>query len=145
VYKDLLRRPQPLGEGVVRLLVLVVSAASLAGCAGRDPELIPTVQPSDAYASCTQVRAEIEANNVKVKALADEQGLKVAQNVITGVGGIFTLGLTWFGMDFKGAANKDVAALQARQQYLAVLAEEKCAVPPQAPSPPARRPKPPVG
>ena len=126
----------------MRVLFLVVCAASLTACAGRDPEPIPTVQPSDTYASCTQVRAEIEANNVKVKALADEQGLKVAQNVITGVGGIFTLGLTWFGMDFKGAANKDVAALQARQQYLAVLAEEKCAPPRPAPPPPVRRPKP---
>jgi hypothetical protein len=129
----------------VRLLVLVVSAASLAGCAGRDPEPIPTVQAWDSHSSCAQIRAEIEANNVKVKALADEQGLKVAQNVITGVGGIFTLGLTWFGMDFKGAANKDVAALQARQQYLTVLAEEKCAPQSPAPSAPARRPKPPVG
>jgi len=32
----------------------------------------------------------------------------------------------WFGMDFKGAASKEVAALQARQQYLTVLATERC-------------------
>jgi hypothetical protein len=36
----------------------------------------------------------------------------------------------WFGMDFKGAASKDVAALQARQQYLTTLATERCAPPP---------------
>jgi hypothetical protein len=29
-------------------------------------------------------------------------------------------------MDFKGAASKEVAALQARQQYLAALATERC-------------------
>jgi hypothetical protein len=29
-------------------------------------------------------------------------------------------------MDFKGAASKDVAALQARQQYLTTLATERC-------------------
>jgi hypothetical protein len=30
-------------------------------------------------------------------------------------------------MDFKGAASKEVAALQARQQYLTTLANERCA------------------
>ena len=58
----------PFGEGFVRLLVLVVSAASLAGCAGRDPEQISTVQPYDNQTSCTQIKAEIEANNGWVKA-----------------------------------------------------------------------------
>jgi hypothetical protein len=29
-------------------------------------------------------------------------------------------------MDFQGAAPKEVAALQARQQYLATLAEQRC-------------------
>jgi hypothetical protein len=50
----------------------------------------------------------------------------------------------WFAMDFKGAASKDVVALQARQQYLATLATERCAPRPavasrQPPPPPARR------
>lgn len=120
----------------VGLGMALLSALTLAGCAGRDPEPIQTVQPWDAQASCTQVRAEIDANNIKIKSLADEQGLKVAQNIVTGVGGLFTLGIAWAGMDFKGAASKDVAALQARQQYLAVLASERCA--PQA-APPAQR------
>ncbi len=134
----------------MRLLVLVVSAASLAGCAGRDPEIIPTVQPYDNQTSCTQIKAEVEANNVRVKALADEQGLKAVQNVAAGVGGVFTVGLAWFALDFKGAAYREAKALEARQQYLTVLAEERCAAPVQAavppPPPPApkRRPKPPA-
>ncbi len=105
---------------------------AMAACAGRDPEPIATVQPWDQTASCTQIRAEIEANNLKVKELADEQGWKAAQNVVTGVGGIL-IPVLWFGMDWKGSASKDVAALQ-RQQYLTTLATEKCA---QA-SPPAQ-------
>ena len=32
--------------------------------------------------------------------------------------------ILWFGMDFHGAAGTEQAALQARQQYLASLAEE---------------------
>jgi hypothetical protein len=101
---------------------------ALAACAGRDPEPIATVQPWDQTASCTQIRAEIEANNVKVKELADEQGWKAAQNVVTGVGGLL-IPVLWFGMDWKGSAGKDVAALQARQQYLTTLATERCAQP----------------
>lgn len=120
------------------VLIATVVSLGLAACAGRDPEPIQTVLPSDAQASCTQIRAEIEANNLKVKALADEQGLKVAQNVAAGVGGFLTFGLTWFAMDAKGAASKDVAALQSRQQYLAVLAQEKCSTSSGATSP-ARR------
>jgi hypothetical protein len=116
---------------------------AVAGCAGRDPEPIATVQPWDQTASCTQIRAEIEANNVKVKELADEQGWKAAQNVVTGVGGVF-IPVLWFGMDWKGSASKDVAALQARQQYLTTLATEKCAQPPPpaqaAPSTPKTKP-----
>lgn len=63
-------------------------------------------------------------------ALGGEEGAKVAQNVVAGVAGLFIWPL-WFAMDFQGAAPKAIAALQARQQYLATLAEQRCgAVPP---------------
>ena len=120
----------------VGLWALLGSVLILGACAGRDPEAIQTVQPWDAQASCAQIRAEIEANNIKIKALADEQGLKVAQNVITGVGGLFTFGIAWAGMDFKGAASKDVTALEARLKYLTTIAVERCATP--APPQPRR-------
>jgi hypothetical protein len=77
-------------------------------------------------ATCAMISAEIQANNIKVKELADEEGLKVGQNVAAGVAGIVVWPLL-FAMDFKGAASKEVAALQARQQYLTTLATERCA------------------
>ena len=126
---------------IAPLPVIIFIAIGVASCAGRDPEPIQTVLASDSQASCTQIRAEIEANNIKVKALADEQGLKVAQNVVAGVGGFFTLGLTWFALDAKGSASKDVTSLQARQQYLATLATEKCASPNQVPVLPPQQSK----
>ena len=44
--------------------------------------------------------------------------------------------LVWFGMDFQGAAGKEVDALNSRQQYLAVLAEQRnCGAPAAAPPP----------
>lgn len=73
---------------------------------------------------CPAIYAEVQANNQKVQELASEQGLKVAQNVAAGVAGLF-VPVLWFGMDFQGAAGKEVQALQSRQQYLAVLAENK--------------------
>jgi hypothetical protein len=121
----------------MRKFVLAASAALLAACAGRDPQPIATVQPQDQTASCTQLTAEIQANNIKVQELADEQGMKVAQNVAAGVAGLVVWPL-FFAMDFKGSASKDVAALQARQQYLTTLATEKCRPEPE----PTRRSKP---
>jgi hypothetical protein len=130
------------GVGVsVRTGVFAAMAAGLAlsACAGRDPQPVASVQQQDVYSDCTMIRAEIEANNAKAKQLADEQGLKVAQNVAAGVVGI----VVWpvlFAMDSKGAASTDAAALQARQQYLTTLAEQRCAPGYRPPLPPGQYP-----
>jgi hypothetical protein len=73
-------------------------------------------------------RGPSEANNEKVQQLASDEALKTAQNVAAGVAG-FVVPILWFGMDFQGSANKEVAALQARQQYLAVLVSQRCTPP----------------
>jgi hypothetical protein len=112
----------------MRAVVITAFAALCVGCAGRDPQPIATVQPTDANATCAMITAEIQANNIKVQELAGEEGAKVAQNVAAGVAGV-VIPVLWFGMDFKGAASKEVAALQARQQYLTVLATERCKPP----------------
>jgi hypothetical protein len=109
----------------MRAVIIAASAALCVACAGRDPQPVATVQPTDAMATCAIITAEIQANNIKVQELAGEEGAKVAQNVAAGVAGV-VIPVLWFGMDFKGAASKEVAALQARQQYLTVLATERC-------------------
>jgi hypothetical protein len=122
----------------MRVLALVLACGVVAGCAGRDPQPIPLVQSTDATASCAQLRAEIQANNIRAQELADEKGVKVAQNVAAAAVGLI-IWPVWFGMDLKDAAGKEAAALQARQQYLSTVAEEKCAVSaPRAPSARAR-------
>ena len=128
-------RPAALGGTIMRTLVFVAIAVLCEACAGRDPQPVATVQLTDATATCAMIAAEIQANNIKVKELADEEGLKTGQNVAAGVAGVF-IPVLWFGMDFKGAANKEVTALQARQQYLTTLATERCA---QSPAPPRAR------
>jgi hypothetical protein len=109
----------------LRLAALSPLVLFCAACAGRDPQPVATVQPTDAMATCAMIAAEIQANNIKVKDLAEEEGLKTGQNVAAGVAGVL-IPVLWFGMDFKGAASKEVTALQARQQYLTTLATERC-------------------
>jgi type IV pilus biogenesis protein CpaD/CtpE len=50
----------------MRAIVFAASAALCVGCAGRDPQPVATVQPTDAMATCAMITAEIEANNIKV-------------------------------------------------------------------------------
>jgi uncharacterized protein YcfL len=121
-------------------LLTLLCLLSCAACAGRAPQPVAVVQPQDSFMDCTAIIAEVEANNRRVQELADEQGIKVAQNVAAGVAGIF-IPVLWFGMDWQGAAGKEAAALQNRQQYLATLAQQRrCGEPQPAPGPaPARR------
>jgi hypothetical protein len=108
----------------VRRGVGVLLLAAVAGCAGRAPQPVAVVQPQDRYADCPAIFAEVQANNKKIQDLAGEEGGKVAQNIAAGVVGLF-IWPVWFGMDFQGAAGKEVDALNSRQQYLATLAEER--------------------
>ena len=107
------------------IYIVLGAVFAVSACAGRTPAPVAVVQPLDRYMDCAAINAEVQANNAKVTALAGEEGAKVAQNVVAGVAGLLIWPL-WFAMDFQGAAPKEVAALQARQQYLATLAEQRC-------------------
>ncbi len=102
-------------------VVVVVGAG---GCAGRAPAPVAVVQAQDRYMDCPAILIEVQANNKRLQELASEEGWKTAQNVGAGVAGLFIWPL-WFGMDFQGTAGKEAAAIQSRQQYLAVLAEQR--------------------
>ncbi|WP_212499429.1 hypothetical protein [Bradyrhizobium lablabi] len=117
-------------------------SAALCGCAGRAPAPVQVVQPTDRYMDCTAILAEVQTNNEKVKQLASDKGLKTAQNVAAGVAGL-VVPILWFGMDFQGTADTEITALQNRQQYLAMMADQKhCGTEPEPPSAPAARSKP---
>jgi hypothetical protein len=109
---------------VAPALATMVVAVAVVGCAGRAPAPVAVVQAQDRYMDCPAILVEVTANNQRLSDLASEQGWKVAQNVGAGVAGLFIWPL-WFGMDFQGTAGKEAAALQSRQQYLAVLAEQR--------------------
>jgi hypothetical protein len=115
----------------MRSIATIALALMLAACAGRSPQPVAVVQPQDQFSDCPAIMAEVEANNRKVQELAEEKGLKTTQNVAAGVAGIF-VPIIWFGMDWQGTQDKETAALQARQQYLATLAGQRCAKQPPA-------------
>jgi hypothetical protein len=123
------------------MLSVAAFALVLSACAGRDPHPVSVVQAQDAQSDCAMIRAEIEANNVQAGKLAEENHAKIAQNVAAGVVGVVVWPV-WFAMDAKGAAGTEMDALKARQEYLASLAQQRCAQP-AAPAPPPSRPPPP--
>src|SRR5665213_2754229 len=106
-----------------KTLALVICLAATA-CAGRAPNPVAVVQPTDRFMDCPAIFAEVQANNAKLQELASESGGKVAQNVAAGVVGL-VIWPVWFGMDFQGTADKEATALNSRQQYLATLAEQR--------------------
>jgi len=123
----------------MRIPAIILLTTCLAACAGRDPIPIATVQPQDVGSDCAMINAEIQANNSRAQSLASEQNGKVAQNVAAGVVGL-VIWPVWFAMDTKGAASSDAAQLQARQEYLANLAAQRCAPAAQAPGRQPRHP-----
>src|SRR6478609_1661260 len=88
----------------------VVLCIALAACAGRAPNSV---------ANCYAIQSEIAANNQRAQELASEQNRKVAQNVASGVAGV------WFGTNLQRAARTEALALRKRQQYLSGLAARK--------------------
>lgn len=95
-------------------------AMMLACCAGRTPNPVQTVQATDHDLSCTQIQAEIKANNDQIISLSGEEGEKLTQNMAIGAAGIFVSPL-WFALDVQDAAGKEGEALQSRNEYLAHL------------------------
>jgi hypothetical protein len=109
---------------MIRPIASCAGLVLLTGCAGPPPMPVALMQPQDRYEDCAALAIESQANNAKIQDLAGDQGGKVAQNVVAGIAGVF-VPVLWFGMDFQGTASKEIAALQSRQQYLAVLAEQR--------------------
>ena len=117
-----------------RFVVAAILIIGLAGCAGRSAQPVAIVQPTDPQMDCAAISIEAQANNAKLQALGAEEGNKVGQNVAAGVVGLF-IWPVWFAMDFQGAADKEEAAINSRNQYLAVMAQQRHCGAPAAPQP----------
>jgi hypothetical protein len=120
---------------MTKLTSIALSAVLLAGCAGRAPAPVQTVQVKDATMDCAAVNAEIAADAAKQTVLGKEKGDKVTQNIVAGVAGAVLFWPALFLMDFQGAADTESKALESRDQYLTTLALQRCAAQPVIASP----------
>jgi len=111
-----------------KIMLGAVALSFLVGCAGRTPNPVAVSQIQDSTMACAALQAEIASNTRKIGELGSEQGSKTAQNVAAGVAGLFIWPI-WFAMDFQGAATKEIAALEDRNNYLGQRALESCAAP----------------
>lgn len=107
-----------------KIFIVSLVGMFLVGCAGRAPNPVVAIQPTDASLTCNDIKAEIFINNAKIENLAKEKGWKTTQNVAAGVAGVF-IPIIWFGMDFQGTQTIETQALQARQIRLANLVADK--------------------
>jgi hypothetical protein len=120
-----------------KMVGVLALTAVLGACAGREPMQIAVVQPQDSASDCTALQAELNANTTRIASLSKESSNTTSGNVALGVAGALLFWPALFAMDFKDAAGKDAAALQARQNYLATLATQRCGYQVQVPQPPA--------
>jgi hypothetical protein len=98
--------------------------AMLGACAGRDPQLMQTVQPQDMQSDCAAITAQLVANNTRLKELKREGDNTQAGNIALGVAGALLFWPALFAMDFKDASGKEAASVQQRQGYLQQLAAQ---------------------
>ena len=109
------------------LILTLALAATLAGCAGRAPSPVAIVQGHDQAADCAMLQHETAANVETLERLRKEKANKLTQNALALGAGI----VVWpvlLAMDWQGAASKDLAALEQRQQHLVNLTTERCAL-----------------
>ena len=57
-----------------KTIAIVVICLFATGCAGRSPNPVAVVQPTDRFMDCPAIFAEVQANNVKLQELASEFG-----------------------------------------------------------------------
>ena len=111
----------------MRKTILALGVTLLcAACAGRPPTQIAITQPGDLQRDCLALNTEISGNTQRIDVLSGEQQNKRTQNIVAGTVGAILFWPALFAMDFQDAAGAESNALQARQQYLATLAAQRC-------------------
>jgi len=106
-----------------KFIVLALSM-SLAGCAGRDPQLEVISKPNDGRLSCRQIKTEQSALLNKMQMAASGKSDSNIQNVAAGAAGLIFIP-AWFFLDLKGADAKELRSQQARYNQLVSIAEAK--------------------
>lgn len=108
-----------------RVPVILAFVLAIAGCGGRTAQPVTVASRYDNNLSCADLEVEIEQNNARLQALANEKGVALTKNVAIGAAGLLFFP-AWFALDLNDAAGQEISQLQARQTYLAEMAGRKC-------------------
>jgi len=104
--------------------IVLALAVSLAGCAGRDPQLELISKPNDSRLSCRQIKAEQTTLLNKMQMASSGKSDSNIHNVVAGAAGLIFIP-AWVFLDLKGADAKELRSQQARHNQLVSIAESK--------------------
>lgn len=102
-----------------KTLIYIIIICFLAGCAGRTPRPINTMNPDDRTKSCEILQNEIVMINNEISRLTPEAD-KTAYNVGLGIAGWFLI-IPWFFMDLKNAEKHELEAYRQRLNNLNLI------------------------
>src|SRR4051794_15869152 len=108
-----------MGAGTCSRAMVVVGLMLVAGCAGRQAVPVKIIQTSDDSLSCPQVKAEIEANEVKAKQIGEEQSSAHNRNIAIGVVGGLLFWPALFALDIGDQEKVEIESLHQRNTCLA--------------------------
>lgn len=112
---------------------LAAALLLLAGCGGRVARLTPLTSPLDDQLSCSQLKAEIEVNDLKTRDLAGERKTETTDAAARAllVNPLF--------VDLSDSEKREQESLAARNAHLRDLIAARCnAAPATAPQPQAQ-------
>ncbi|MCK4912972.1 MAG: hypothetical protein KAI59_02455 [Planctomycetes bacterium] len=103
--------------------LILVSAISFAGCAGREANPIPIYMPGDENRSCEGLKIEVAQLQADMRRILPKTD-KGVTNALWAAGGCFLI-VPFFFMDLKDAEKIEFDAMRQRHNRLLVYAAEK--------------------
>ena len=112
------------------VVIALVGALLVAGCAGREANIVPVVQQGDGQMSCGDLKQEIAIYSQSLSRLTGDSKGTLGKNVATGAVGVLIFPPALFLMNLKGAAREEAKSLQDRISGLTLRYNEKKCNPP---------------
>src|SRR5687767_11047388 len=103
------------------IALLPFLALNLAGCAGRQAQIVHIYQQGDEQRSCEGIEAELQETQDEIVRLIP-QADKTARNWILGTAGWFLI-VPFFFMDLSKAEQQEINAFRHRYNYLLNIAK----------------------